>query len=566
MWKLNLLFLSLIAVVFAQAQDATEYSWTRIKTEFPPLSPLPPEKTFDIELPEALTYVKGQRDVRTFWSPYGLVLQNKWDTKNPASYTFRMKLEGMKVIAVEMEERKSNITRTGKEFFRHYIFNFPATVEIVDNEKHEVVRTITIASADDEFKRTLHRNIFITDSFDPNYKKVVGYDSASQLKRIPDNHLGVLKQLEGSFASEVIFEKIKMALVQLYGSSIFKADFCAMNPKVKNRRFDFSDYDAASKKLSQAHALLKENFSDLKAKILLDEAEKFYQGQAQNPDERFQQYVPAMVYWNLAETNLLKGDFEAARKYFEKTRESEKAEESFKMFCVPAFNEANNFLHLRSVVGSNKVSATTQKVARAMPPKVDLSKGFLVLPKGDTLFGGFKEFQSTTKNHAVAFVDSSGKEMNLTASMLQSASAEGAVFEALDYKFNGVFSGDQMVPGKKLMLLLYASPDVRFYFYAQANEYIYFFPKKNVYKRYAPFSKDEGVSLTNYNNKLSQVFEGCEEVIAKIKSDGYQLKKENSSGHILALTDFENSCGSKQFEKYATLLNEEVIKAKYRNH
>jgi hypothetical protein len=63
------------------------------------------------------------------------------------------------------------------------------------------------------------------------------------------------------------------------------------------------------------------------------------------------------------------------------------------------------------------------------------------------------------------------------------------------------------------------------------------------------------------NKRLSAIFETCDFVKLKIRSDAYELKKEGSTGHIKALEDYELNCGSGKPELYfRMLLKEQVVK------
>jgi hypothetical protein len=71
-------------------------------------------------------------------------------------------------------------------------------------------------------------------------------------------------------------------------------------------------------------------------------------------------------------------------------------------------------------------------------------------------------------------MDSTKKSVICTAKEIKSASSELLIYESLYYSTNGAFSGWQ-VPGEKLMLLVYASPNIRLYFFQQIGEYLYNF-------------------------------------------------------------------------------------------
>ena len=153
--------------------------------------------------------------------------------------------------------------------------------------------------------------------------------------------------------------------------------------------------------------------------------------------------------------------------------------------------------------------------------------------------------------------------MVYAAKEIKAASSEGYIYESIYYSTNGAFSGWQ-APGEKLMLLLYASPNVRLYFFQQIGEYLYYFPNTKQYQRYTPFSKDDAANfMTNYNKKLSGIFETCDFVKQKVSTGAYDLKKEGSTGHIKALEDYELNCGSGKPEMYFKLLLKEHVTTLY---
>jgi hypothetical protein len=547
-------------------QIPVSYKSVQVKWEYPPISPLPPEKTFNIQLPDSMSYLKGRGEIRPYWSPFGLQIINKWDEKKPADYTFQMRLYGMIIKSTEIQERKSSTSITGMEYLRNYVFSFPTELVIIDNSTKQAIKTITIASNEDEFKQSFHRNFFITDSFNPNYKNEVGFDSIGQLLRIQETDIKVLKRMEGLFASDVLFEKIKSCLAQLYDKSKLRVLLTVMNPKEKNRKYDFKDFDVASQKMFKAFELLKENKNDESAKALLNEAESFYEQKSNTSIANFEDYLPAMVHANLTEINLVKNNLLAAESYLGKVNADRKPGLNFSFTWESPYEEHFKFLQLRNALESNRAFYHPQKVERIPQKKVksneNLTKGYVVTIKGDTLFGKLRDFSSTTWNdHSATLIDQTGKELKFSVNDMSSVSGDSLIYETVDYRFNGVFSG-QRAPGKKLLLLLYASPTIRFYFFKQIDEFVYYFPKTNTYKRYKPFSRTDGASyLTNQNKKLGEVFSDCPDLVGKIEAGAYELKKESSIGHIQAVTDFEMSCGSKEAEKnYKKLFKEEVGK------
>lgn len=541
----------------AEAQIPIEYSWTKIKHEFTPLAPLDPAKTFKVRIPDSLKYVLGRNEVRKYWSPFGLQLVNKWDEKSQADYTIKLELDGLNVLQTQIEERESQRTVTGKEFFRHFLFSFPSRILIIDNETNETIRTVTVTTADDTFVRIQHRNLFITDSFDPNYKEEVGYDSLRTVKRLAETDVKVLSRLEGNFAQEVIFEKMKEALVALYGEDTFKGQFAAFNPKAKNRSDDFSDFDTYSQKMMKAYELLKLNWNDEEARKLLQEAEDFYVARSENREDRFKDYVPMMMFYNLAEINLIQSDYEKADLYFDKASISEKPDAYFNMNCEPAYMDAKKFLEIRHAVAQNKVFTSPQKAVLNVPVSGDgenttISPGYLVLTTtpSDTLYGQFKDFDKAVDSHNVMFTDKQGKEKSYDWTGVKYASSEGIVYESMR---------------GSLVTLVYHSPSIHVYQLRQTSEYIYSFPKTGAYGKYRAFTRDDAANyLVNYNKQLAELFKGCPDVAKKIESGVYDLKSEKANGHIKVIGDFETSCGSGSFEKNLNRFRPELVKMSYK--
>ena len=334
--------------ITAQEDVKVDYLWSKLKCEFPPLSPLPAGKTFNIELPDGLVYLESRDEVRPFWSPYGLTLINEWDTKNPASYTFKMEIEGLKLVSSEITQKASKVNITGREYMREYTFTFPSKLLVLDNSTHEVIKTIPIVTAEETFKRVLHKNLFVSSPLDPNYHNIIGFDSLAQVTRIPETDAKVLKKIEGEFATEV-FEKMKTALVHLYGKAELRADFAVLNPKKKKRDFDFADYDAASASLVTAFKAVNANISEKSAyTTALGDAKKFYSTTAQSNTTRFVDFVPAMVFWNLTEICLTENDLKSAEENFSKFKTAAWPKNSyFGLMLEPAYFKTVEFLKVR---------------------------------------------------------------------------------------------------------------------------------------------------------------------------------------------------------------------------
>lgn len=316
------LFLSVcfcLALAGVKAQVPIGYQFSKIKAEFPPLAPLPPEKTYNLGLPDGMTYLENKAEVQQYWSPYGLILVNKWEKKEPvADYTFKVVTSGMKVISSEIRSKSSQRTITGMEYFRDFTFTFPAKVEVVDNATGKVIKSVELVSDKETFTRVYHRNLFLIDTFDPNYKKEVGFDSLKHVERVTEKTTKVMKKIEGEFASE-IFDKMKPALVHLYGKADLRVQFCMLNPKEKGRTDDYSDYDATALKFKKAVELFNANPYDPACIALLREMEKFYSEAAQNASAKFVDYVPGMTYLNLAQIELMLGDLKNADIYYAKS-------------------------------------------------------------------------------------------------------------------------------------------------------------------------------------------------------------------------------------------------------
>jgi hypothetical protein len=556
-----LIFIGLITFCdasFSQIQFSIKVVGAKLK--FNSLDSLPLGKTYNIVFPDSLTYLKGKFEIKEYWRAADLYLKNKRDEKKPSDYTFQVKLYGINIKDTQIQELKSSTSPTGMEYSRNYFFNFPCDLIVIDNNSKKLIRTIVISSTVDEFKREFHKNFFIKDELSPNFKNPVGYDSLSQLLRIQEMDIKVLKHLEGSFTTE-LFEKVKNCLVQLYGSPTIRVSLYSFYPKEKNRKSDFSDFDGVTQKMMEGFDKFKDNKID-ESKELLKEAEDFYE---QKNTSKSEAYLPLIVHGNLLQLNLVKEKLEAVESYFEKINTDEKPTSNFSFDWKGAFSEHVEFLRLRKALEVNRAFYKPQKAERASKKTTvtdNLTRGFVVTAVGDTLFGKLRDFNSSTwRNHSVKFINSKGEESNFTADKVSFVSGDSIIYESVDYQFDGVFLGER-APGKKLLVLLYSSSNLRFYFFKQTGEFIYYFPQAKKYKRYKPFSLTDGSSyLTNQNKKLSDVFSNCPAVIKVIESGAYDLKKSNSVGHIMAVTDYENACGSKDVERnFKKLFKEEVVK------
>lgn len=556
---MNLKLTTLVVVIGlwttpGRAQIQVEYYWAKIKHVFEPLAPLPPEKTLSLSIPDSLNYLLGKNEVRRYWSPYGLHLVNKLNEKTPADYTIRFELDGLTVLQTQIEVRESKHTTTGKEFFRHYLFSFPSRIVVIDNATKENIQTITITDLEDTFIRTLHSNFFITDSFDPNYKKEVGYDSLKTLNRIPETDGKVLRQLEGEFARDVIFDRMKSFLVSRYGKETFKAQLAAFNPKAKNRTADFSDFDTQSQKLIKIYEMLRLNWNDDEARKLLQDVEDFYIAKSETAENRFQDYIPMIINFNLAEINLIQNDFEKADLYYGKALAGEIPDAYFHMFCKPNYLEAKEALERRHMALQNKAFASPQRAAFKKPvdntPLPVVSKGYIVTLQHDTVQGSFKDFEKATYAKTVMFTDTQGKEKTYNWNDITFASSDGLVFESM----SGL-----------LVIVIYHSPSIRVYRLRQTGDIIYSFPEVETFGKYRPFSRDDAANyFVNYNKQLSKLFMSCPAIATKIESGAYDLKSEKAEGHLKVIGDYESACGSGNYEKTFKKFQRDIVMQSYK--
>jgi hypothetical protein len=343
---LFLLSLSFMPSVVAQ-EVPVEYAWVRYKSAFPPLSPLPPDKTYDVLLPDGMKYLSNINEVRSYWSPFGLILINKRLMNSNADYAFKMEMPGLQILTNWVESTASDKTASGREFIRQYKFNFPSKLVIRNNATNEILKTITIVSDTEEFTRTFHANFFNTNKMDPNYKTIVGFSTLEDLQKAEENNPNIFKRMEGDFAAE-IFDKMKQVLVHLYGNALLRVDWPIFNPTVKGRTGDFTAFDAAYEKFKRASDMMQKTPNDLSYKPLLEEADAFYsitEKDLANHDD----YIPYLVYWNLTELKLLQGDVDQANIYFDKFMTVKRPRASLKDFLIEAHQTAKDFFTARNM-------------------------------------------------------------------------------------------------------------------------------------------------------------------------------------------------------------------------
>lgn len=342
--QLRLLILFLIALPFlnSYAQVEAKFINTKIKAEMSPLEPLQAGKTYNLGLPDGMIYLKNKAEVRPYWDPFGMSINIKWDTKSETTdYTFRMVMPGLKIVSVQ-----TKIVTTGRQqYIRDYTVQFPARLEVVDNATNTVIRTVEINTDEQQWTRTFHKNYFNTDTFDPNYGKVIGFDSLTQLNRITERDGKVMAKMEGDMASET-FEKIKTVLVHLYGQASFKADFAILTPKEKGKATTYAAYTAMAEKLKTAIDLYNKNTQDAAAISVFQEADKFYTGAIESGGDTFVDYLPAMLNWNLAMLKLLTGEIAVAEEYYGKITDWGKLPMG-NIYLKPAFPKAKDFLEAR---------------------------------------------------------------------------------------------------------------------------------------------------------------------------------------------------------------------------
>jgi hypothetical protein len=349
MKKLFLIIPFLMLCFSVCAQVPIEFTWVRLKASYPPISPLPIEKTFDVKTPERMKYLESRKEINAYWSPYGLILPNKWKT-NEDGYTFKLESPGINIVSTNVLQRPSSNTVSGMEFIRIFTFTCPATLVVIDNTTKQTIKTVVLIDESEQFSRDFHRNFFITDKMNPNYGKVVGFDSLIHITRLLEKDNAVYKHLEGQFASEKVFEDMKSTLVHLYGKAVLWIEWPIYNPRVKDRKGDYSDFDAAHESMKKVMETLKKAPGDTSYISLLNQADKFYTDVTNRDAAAFVDYIPYLTYWNLMQVKLLKGEPEQAKIYHEKLNQVAAPRNVPSVLLKEPYEDAYKFFTMRKKV------------------------------------------------------------------------------------------------------------------------------------------------------------------------------------------------------------------------
>lgn len=198
----------------------------------------------------------------------------------------------------------------------------------------------------------------------------------------------------------------------------------------------------------------------------------------------------------------------------------------------------------------NKQTAQKTEAASAY-----MEKGFIVTQKRDTIQGSFIEFDTNTTKGVVSFVPNGGikKEYKKPYSEFASISLKGLVY---------------LPDGNSNFLKLnYASPTLMIC--SSSSGALIFVLNKNKEEKpmaYTFYDPNDGASfVTNYKKKLAEVFKGkCDAIEKKVLDGSYDLKKPGVEPLQAVIVDFENECGSKEYEKYKTWIDTETIKKRYK--
>ncbi len=318
MKKTNLfivIFLCLHSFVFAQTVDVA-YENVKLKLNYSPVSPLPSESTFEIELPKTLTYNTTPGEVRYIWNPFGLVLDIKWETKLPSTYLFKFNVAGV-------QNMRQKTIRRGEGYVIEWTYNLPAQIDIYHNQSGEKIRTVIINDEKQEFKTIFHRNYFNKNNVGlPMFKEELEFSYQDlkidelKLKYAPDNTYNL--NLVEKVAVEEVFEEIKRKLVVLYGSKVFRSKLTVIKLK-DTKSSDLAEVREVISKFEAACNLFATNSNQPDSYMpSLQEAKIALTKQLENPQWQTRDFIPYCLALNLAVLTTITEKFSESVEYQKK--------------------------------------------------------------------------------------------------------------------------------------------------------------------------------------------------------------------------------------------------------
>lgn len=269
--------------------------------------------------------------------------------------------------------------------------------------------------------------------------------------------------------------------------------------------------------------------------------------------------------FNLAVTYLILDDLDKSTQYLEKTKASNyrpgyvtlfgydltKRKKYKDQYIADQAKTENDATLVYQKGESPKKSPDILDLGKKQPVAESdfMGKGFIIMAgTEDTLFGNFIEFDKNFQQGKLLFVENgkTQKEYRHPYTELHQASTQGIVYYS----------------AKGLRKAIYASPSLAVM--GSGLEIVFSFTGKvTTYNSYDP---EDGASyLTNYKKKLAEAFkEECTYVAEKSLRGEYDLKQAGTKSLDIPIKDYETQCGSKEYEKYAALLDPTSIQRLYR--
>ncbi|MCG2617750.1 hypothetical protein LZZ85_25840 [Terrimonas sp. NA20] len=328
-------FLGLTA--FAQKPTATDYDYSNKKVVLPAIiQNLTKDNRYAISVPRQLSYWGREDEILTeIWNPIATVMelsaklhQVKYD------YKFEIVASGMSDMRGQMARKivteltgTDNIKREARGFVRDFTCRFPCTLYI-RNEKDSLLQTIEIASKDEVFTATMHRDFLMVENKPPYLKPENPYFSEKELMDAETMyHDALAKKIEQVVASKVL-ERARAAISHLFRDyNTYKQTYGWGFVKTKNRVNDYNDLDQAVARFRVAlDSLEKGNFAF--SRNVCDSLGVIYAGVLQANEARVDKNVKEILYYNLSHVNLLSGHFAEAREYYKQFIQSGVSERS----------------------------------------------------------------------------------------------------------------------------------------------------------------------------------------------------------------------------------------------
>lgn len=317
--------IGLLFTVYAQKPTSTDYDFSNKKVVLPAVvRNLTKEDRYAIQLPGHLSYYGRQEEIlNEIWNPFTNFIEIGAKL-HQAKYNYKflivaqgmtdMRGQGARYIRTELRDA-NNVPKEANGYVRDFSCRFPCSLVIM-NAGDTVLYTIEIASKDEVFTTTMHRDFLFAEN-KPYYPKPANpYFSEKELMDAETMyHDAVAKKVEQMIAYKV-FQRVSATITHLFKDyNTYKQTYGWGFVKTKNRVNDYTDLDQDVLQFKTAlDSLENGNFSA--CKNLCESLASSYNGVLISGDARVDKNVKEILYYNLSHANMLAGHYKQAWDYY----------------------------------------------------------------------------------------------------------------------------------------------------------------------------------------------------------------------------------------------------------